>query len=200
MSEPQAAIAENARSTVRYWFRLLRRVVGTTFDVGLLVVGTALVSLAIVVLLDGFELVQVGLTSSTGEMLGSGLVIAVFGAFALGVAVEGPIKALRLYTGTDLQMTLLRVGSLLVVGALLWFGGNLIAPLIDELPATFGIGVEIMVVTGIAGLTFTLVVGVAALWAVRRIFAARPWLDLIELPVLYVVWVIGALLVFSMRV
>ncbi len=97
-------------------------------------------------------------------------------------------------------MTLLRVGSLLVVGALLWFGGNLIAPLIDELPATFGIGVEIMVVTGIAGLTFTLVVGVAALWAVRRIFAARPWLDLIELPVLYVVWVIGALLVFSMRV
>ena len=56
-------------------------------------------------------------------MLGSGLVIAVFGAFALGVAVEGPIRALRTRNGTEIEMLLIRVGSLLLVGGLLLFVG-----------------------------------------------------------------------------
>ncbi len=199
VNEPQAVAAEGTVSPARHWLRLLRRVVATTFDVGLLVVGTALVSLAIVVLLDGFEVVDVGLTTSTGEMLGSGLVIAVFGAFAMGVAVEGPIRKLRRYTGTELEMTFLRAASLLVVGGVLLFAGNALKRLVEELPHTFGIGAEILVVTGIAGLTFTFVVGVAAQWGLWRFFSQRPQLDLLELPVLYAIWLVGALLVFSIR-
>src|SRR3990172_9570581 len=109
-------IQEAAEPETRRLFRLFRRITGTTLDVGLLVVGTALVSLAIVVLLDGFDVLDVGLTRSTGEMLGSGLVIAVFGAFALGVAVEGPIRALRTRTGSEMEMLLIRAGSLVLVG------------------------------------------------------------------------------------
>jgi hypothetical protein len=197
VDEPQVMIQEPAEPEARRLFRLFRRITGTTFDIGLLVVGTALVSLAIVVLLDGFEVLDVGLTKSTGEMLGSGLVIAVFGAFALGVAVEGPIRALRTRTGTEIEMLLIRVGSLLLVGGILLFVGRFIEQYLEELPSTFAIANDVLVATGVAGLTATLLLGATGLWGLRRIYADRPWLDLIELPVLYAMWVIGTLIVFN---
>lgn len=198
MDDPQVMIEEPTEPEVRRLFRLFRRITGTTFDVGLLVVGTALVSLAIVVLLDGFEVLDVGLTKSTGEMLGSGLVIAVFGAFALGVAVEGPIRALRTRTGTEIEMLLIRVGSLLLVGGILLFVGRFLEQYIEDLPSTFAIANDVLVATGVAGLTATLLLGATTLWGLRRIYADRPWLDLIELPVLYSLWVIGTLIVFNL--
>ena len=197
MDDPQVVVEETAEPEARRLFRLFRRITGTTFDVGLLVLGTALVSLAIVVLLDGFEIFDIGLTKSTGEMLGSGLVIAVFGAFALGVAVEGPIRALRTRDGTEIEMLLIRVGSLLLVGGLLLFIGRFVDVLLDELPSTFGIANDLLVATGVAGLTATLLLGATVLWGFRRLYADRPWLDLIELPVLYSLWVIGTLIVFN---
>ncbi len=197
MDDPQVMIQEPAEPEARRLFRLFRRIAGTTFDVGLLVVGTALVSLAIVVLLDGFEVLDVGLTKSTGEMLGSGLVIAVFGAFALGVAVEGPIRALRTRTGTEIEILLIRAGSLLLVGGILLFIGRFIEPYLEELPSTFAIANDVLVATGVAGLTATLLLGATILWGLRRLYADRPWLDLIELPVLYSLWVIGTLIVFN---
>jgi hypothetical protein len=197
VNEPQVMIEEPAEPESRRLFRLFRRITGTTFDVGLLVLGTALVSLAIVVLLDGFEVLEVGLTKTTGEMLGSGLVIAVFGAFALGVAVEGPIRALRTRVGTEIEMLLIRSGSLLLVGGLLLFIGRFIEQYLEELPATFGIANDVLIATGVAGLTATLVLGALSLWGVRRIYADRPWLDLIELPLLYSLWVVGTVIVFN---
>ncbi len=197
MDDPQVTIQPTTEPEAKRLFRLFRRITGTTLDVGLLVVGTALVSLAIVVLLDGFEVLDVGLTRSTGEMLGSGLVIAVFGAFALGVAVEGPIRALRTRTGSEMEMLLIRAGSLLVVGGLLLFIGKFIEKYVEELPSTFGIANDVLVATGVAGITATLVLGATALWGLRRYYADRPWLDLIELPVLYTLWVIGTLIVFT---
>jgi hypothetical protein len=197
VDEPHVTIQESAEPEAKRLFRLFRRITGTTLDVGLLVVGTALVSLAIVVLLDGFEVLDVGLTRSTGEMLGSGLVIAVFGAFALGVAVEGPIRALRTRTGTEIEMLLIRAGSLLLVGGILLFVGRFIEKYVEDLPSTFGIANNVLVAVGVAGLTATLLLGAGALWGLRRIYADRPWLDLIELPVLYTLWVIGTLIVFT---
>lgn len=197
MDDPQVMIQEPAEPEARRLLRLFRRIAGTTFDVGLLVVGTALVSLAIVVLLDGFEVLDVGLTKSTGEMLGSGLVIAVFGAFALGVAVEGPIRALRTRAGTEIEILLIRAGSLLLVGGILLFIGRFIEPYLEELPSTFAIANDVLVATGVAGLTATLLLGATSLWGLRRLYADRPWLDLIELPVLYSLWVIGTLIVFN---
>lgn len=198
MDDPQVMIEEPTEPEARRLFRLFRRITGTTFDVGLLVVGTALVSLAIVVLLDGFEVLEVGLTKSTGEMLGSGLVIAVFGAFALGVAVEGPIRALRTRTGSEIEMLLIRVGSLLLVGGILLFVGRFLEQYLEDLPSTFAIANDVLVATGVAGLTATLLLGATTLWGLRRIYADRPWLDLIELPVLYSLWVIGTLIVFNL--
>ena len=65
---------------------------GTMLDVGLMVLGTILVGLAIALLLAGFGLVDVIPEDlSTVAMLGSSLVIAVVGMFCLGVASEGPV-------------------------------------------------------------------------------------------------------------
>lgn len=198
MDEPQVMIQDPTEPDAKRLFRLFRRITGTTLDVGLLVVGTALVSLAIVVLLDGFDVLDVGLTRSTGEMLGSGLVIAVFGAFALGVAVEGPIRALRTRTGTEVEMLLIRAGSILLVGGILLLVGRFIERYVEDLPSTFGIANDVLVAVGVAGLTATLLLGAGALWGLRRFYPDRPWLDLIELPVLYTLWVIGTLIVFSL--
>ena len=130
-------------------------------------------------------------------MLGSGLVIAVFGAFALGVAVEGPIRALRPRAGSELEVLLTRAASLLLVGGSLWFVGRFIERYIEELPSTFGIATDVLVATGVAGLTATLLLGAVSLWGLRRLYAGRPWLDQIELPLLYSLWVIGTLIVFN---
>lgn len=94
-------------------------------------------------------------------------------------------------------MLLIRAGSLLLVGGILLFIGRFIEKYIDELPSTFGIANDVLVATGVAGLTATLLLGATALWGLRRLYADKPWLDLIELPVLYSLWVIGTVIVFN---
>ena len=199
VTEPEATMQETTKTEVRRLFRLFSRMAGTTFDVGLLVVGSALVALAAVVLLDGFEFFDVGLTNSIGETLGSGLVIVVFGAFALGVAVEGPIRASAARAArSDVEVVVVRVLSLLMVGGVLLLIGRIASPFLDDLPHTLGLAVDVLIAAGAAGLTVTAILGAATLWGVRRLYADRPWLDQIELPVLYVLWVIGTVVVHAL--
>ena len=80
---------------------------------------------------------------------------------------------------------------------MLLFIGRFIEKYVEELPSTFGLANDVLVATGVAGITATLVLGATALWGLRRYYADRPWLDLIELPVLYTLWVIGTLIVFT---
>ena len=187
-------------SPTRRRLRLFWRVLGTTFDVGLMVVGSALIGLAAVVLLDGFDVIELGLTTSTGAMLGSSLVIAIFGAFAIGVAVEGPVRQLRELSTDEIELAAARGISLLVAGLVLLALGRIGLGYVGDLPHVFDQALHVVVAAGIAGITWTLVVGLVALWGVRRMFADRPWLDQIELPMLYVVWAIGVSVVFGMLI
>jgi hypothetical protein len=183
---------------LRRRLRLFWRVLGTTFDVGLMVLGSALVALAAVVLLDGFDVVNLGLTNSTGAMLGSGLVIAVFGAFAIGVAVEGPVRQLREFSTQEIELAIARGAALIVSGVVLLIVGRIGQGHVADLPGVFERSLQVVVATGIAGFTWTLIVGLVALWGLRRMYADRPWLDQIELPLLYFVWAIGTAVVFGM--
>ncbi|GBD85032.1 hypothetical protein BMS3Abin02_01431 [bacterium BMS3Abin02] len=187
-------------SPLKRRLRLFWRVLGTTFDVGLMVVGSALVAVAAVVLLDGFGVVELGLTTSTGAMLGSSLVIAVFGAFAIGVAVEGPVRQLREHSTHEIELAVARGVALLVTGIVLLAIGRIGLGYIGDLPRVFDQSLEVVVATGIAGFTWTIVVGLVALWSVRRVFADRPWLDQIELPLLYIVWAIGVAVVYGVLI
>ena len=167
---------------------------GTSFDVGLLVVGTGLVGLAIAVLLDGFDVVEIGLSDSTGSMLGSGLVIAVFGAFALGVAVEGPIgySSRRRGTFNDIEVAIAGVVGALVAGLVLVLIANYARGFIDELPMAFDFGVTVIHSAGRAGMTAGLFLGVPALWGVRELWGHNAWIEEIELPIFYVIWATAA--------
>jgi hypothetical protein len=185
-------------SPARRRLRLFLRVLGTTYDVGLMVTGSALVAFAVVILLDGFDVVNLGLTTSTGSMLGSSLVIAVFGAFGIGVAVEGPVRELRELSADEIELAVARAIALVISGLVLLIVGRVGLSYVADLPGVFETSLQVIVAAGIAGFTWTLIVGLVALWGVRRMFADRVWLDQIELPLLYLVWALGLAIVFGM--
>jgi len=189
-SQAQRSTASQARRLLGLGLHTL----GTSFDVGLLVVGTGLVGLAIAVLLDGFDVVEIGLSDSTGSMLGSGLVIAVFGAFALGVAVEGPIgySSRRRGTFNDIEVAIAGVAGALVAGLVLVLIANYARGFIDELPMAFDFGVTVIHSAGRAGMTAGLFLGVPALWGVRELWGHNAWIEEIELPIFYVIWATAA--------
>lgn len=168
--------------------------VGTSFDVGLLVVGTGLLGLAIAVLLDGFDVVEIGLTDSTGAMLGSGLVIAVFGAFALGVAVEGPIgySTRRRGSFSDIEVAIAGAIGALLAGLVLFVIANFARQFVDELPQPFDFGVTVIRSAGRAGMTAGLFLGVPALWGVRELWGHNAWIEEVELPIFYAIWATAA--------
>ena len=194
MTETNSQVQPSTTSQVRRLLGLGLHTLGTSFDVGLLVVGTGLVGLAIAVLLDGFEVVEIGLSDSTGSMLGSGLVIAVFGAFALGVAVEGPIgySSRRRGTFNDIEVAIAGVVGALVAGLVLVLIANYARGFIDELPLAFDFAVTVIHSAGRAGMTAGLFLGVPALWGVRELWGHNAWIEEVELPIFYVIWATAA--------
>ena len=194
MTETNSQAQPSTASQARRLLGLGLHTLGTSFDVGLLVVGTGLVGLAIAVLLDGFDVVEIGLSDSTGSMLGSGLVIAVFGAFALGVAVEGPIgySSRRRGTFNDIEVAIAGVAGALVAGLVLVLIANYARGFIDELPMAFDFGVTVIHSAGRAGMTAGLFLGVPALWGVRELWGHNAWIEEIELPIFYVIWATAA--------
>ncbi|MDH5372617.1 MAG: hypothetical protein OEX97_06705 [Acidimicrobiia bacterium] len=191
-ASPQTRVPET--SQMRRLLSLGVHTLGTSFDVGLLVVGTALVGLAIAVLLDGFGVVEIGLSESTGSMLGSGLVIAVFGAFALGVAVEGPIgySTRRRGTFSDIEVAIAGGVGALLAGLILFLVANYVRRFVEDLPVAFDFGVTIIRSAGRAGMTFGLFLGVPALWGVRELWGHNSWIEEIELPIFYAIWATAA--------
>ncbi len=158
-------------------------------DIGLLVAGSALMALAAAVLLDGFDVVPMNLTDSTGAMLGSALVIAVFGGFALGVAFEGPIGHGALASLSDaLQLTIARVVAAVLVGLGITVLGSFIAGYTDELPYPFELGAEVVRRSGRAGMIFAALVAVPLTFLLRWRFPDEKWMEEAELPIIYLVW------------
>lgn len=178
---------------VMAWVRLYARQLGVAADVYLAVVGASLVALAVVVLLDGFGFVSAGLTGTTGALLGSGLVLAVVGLFALGVASEGPITSPSI-DWPEVQLAIARAVGIIVVSVV----ALIVAPLLAE-PAAgvaypFELGVVVLEVVARAGLVFALPVGVGGAWVLR---ARRPDLGQWDRLVILAAWIVGAWLVLA---
>lgn len=194
MTDSNSAAQPTARSRTRRLLGLGVHTLGTSFDVGLLVVGTALIGLAAAVLLDGFEVIEIGLTDSTGAMLGSGLVIAVFGAFALGVAVEGPIgySTRRRGSFTDIEVAIAGAVSALIAGLVLFLIAGFVRRFVEDLPVPFDFGVTVIRSAGRAGMTAALFLGVPALWGVRELWGHNSWIEEVELPIFYAIWATAA--------
>ena len=184
--------------SIRYYFALVGSTFRTMLSMGMLVVGTGLMGLAIAVVLDGFGIVEIGLGLSIGEVLAAFIVIGVSGAFAFGVATEGRYGTAALMERyPSLEVVVGRIfGGVLVVLLLGWIAGQVESVVADQaLP--YRVGQEVIRAAGSSGLLVVLV-GVPAVWLLRQGIRRAGFEASVELPALYVLWAVSALIAFSM--
>lgn len=186
-------------TTLKRYAILAYGAVGTMLDVGLMVLGSVLVGLSIAVLLSGFDVVDVvNEELSTGAMLTTALVLGVVGLFCLGVASEGPLGRGRRLTGFALWEV--GIGRTLAVfglgfGAVLLYGA--IRGLINDLPGPFYQGTEVIRVVGVSGMTIMPLLGVPLSLLVRWSGTKVGWLASLDVPVMYVVWIVSTMWVLT---
>jgi hypothetical protein len=167
---------------------------GTMLAIGLMVVGSLLVGLAVSVLLAGFDLVDVIQDLSTGAMLGSALVLSVIGLFCLGLAAEGPLGRGRDLVGFKLwEIGLGRVIAVLVVGWVLIVAHGLIGDAVDGLPIPITTGADGIRAAGVAGLTVMPLLGVPLALVARWYPDGPEWLPSIDVPIMFVVWAVATM-------
>ena len=172
---------------------------GTMLDVGLMVLGSLLVGLAVSVMLAGFGLISVVSEElSTGAVLVSGLVLAVAGLFCLGLASEGPLGRGRRLVGYKLWE--LGIGRTLAVflvglGAVLLHG--LLEGLAEDLPSPLLAGLEGLRAVGVTGMIAMPLIGVPLSLLLRGVPVERQWVHEADIPAMFVVWVVAAMIVLS---
>ena len=194
----ESASRTDPRDMVKRYGILAYGALGTMFDVGLMVLGSLLVGLAIAVLLAGFDLVNVVQELSTGGMLASALVLAIVGLFCLGVASEGPLGRGRKLVGFQLwEVGIGRTVAVFLVGfgALLVYG--MISGFLGDVPEPLHKGADGLRAVAISGMVVMPLIGVPLSLLVRWAPNAPPWLDKAETPVLFVVWAIATMAIFA---
>jgi hypothetical protein len=187
-------VRAESRAQVKRYAILGYGALGTMLDIGLMVLGSLLVGLAVSVLLAGFDLVNVIQDLSTGAMLGSALVLAVIGLFCLGVAAEGPLGRGRDLVGFKLwEIGAGRIIAVLVVGWVFLFVHGLLGDSLDGLPLPITTGAAGIRAVGVAGLTVVPLVGVPLALVARWYPEGPEWLPSTDVPVMFVVWAIATM-------
>lgn len=190
------------RSSTNTWLAAVKRYAilaygsfGHMSDVGLMVLGSLLVGLSIAVLLEGFELIDViSGDMSTGATLISAIVLAVVGLFCLGVASEGPLGRGRRLVGFEFwEVGVGRIIAAFVAGLIGLVVYNLLKSLLEGVPVPVAQGVEGIRAVSVAGMTVVPLLGVPASVLARE--SPWSWTRYAEMPVLFVVWVIAAMIV-----
>jgi hypothetical protein len=172
---------------------------GTMADVGLMVLGSLLVGLSLAVLIGGFGLMEVTVQElSTGEMLISAIVLAVIGLFCLGVASEGPLGRGRRLVGFKLwEVGIGRTLAVFVAGFLSLLLYDLIGGLLEGVPSPLYKGVEGFRVVGVSGMTVMPLLGIPLSLAVRAAPNGYAWIRQADIPILFVVWTVAAMIILT---
>lgn len=173
---------------------------GTMADVGLMVLGSMLVGLALAVLIGGFGLVEVITTEelSTGEMLISAIVLAVVGLFCLGVASEGPLgRGRRLVGFTIWEVGIGRTLAVFVAGFISLLLYDFLGGLLLDVPAPLLEGIEGFRVVGVAGMTAMPLLGVPLSLVARSLPDEYGWVRQADLPLLFLVWAVTAMVILT---
>lgn len=195
----QAAAKSDAFGLIKRYAILAYGALGSMLDIGLMVLGSLLVGLAIAVLLAGFELVDViPEDMSSGAMLASALVLAVIGLFALGVAAEGPLGRGRRLSGFKIwEVGIGRTLAVFGVGFAAILGYGVITGLLDGLPEVLHQGTEGLRAVGVAGMTAMPIIGVPLSLLARWARTEWSWMPNVEIPVMFVTWAVAAMIILT---
>ena len=188
----------DSRAMARRYAILAYGSFGTMLDVGLMVLGSLLVGLAVSVVLAGFDLVNVIQDLSTGAMLASSLVLTVIGLFCIGVAAEGPLGRGRRLVGFQLwEIGVGRIVAVFVVGLLFLLIHGLVDGPVEGLPIPITTGVDGIRAVGVSGMTVMPLIGVPAALAARLYRDGPTWLQTADLPMMFVVWAVATMAMVS---
>lgn len=173
--------------------------IGTMADVGMMVLGSLLVGLAVAVLLAGFGLADVTSDNlSTGEMLISAIVLAVIGLFCLGVASEGPLGRGRRLVGFKVwEVGIGRTIAVFLAGLVAIVLYRFIGGLLESVPSPIWKGTEGFRAVGIAGMTVMPLLGVPLSLLVRSAPQQVAWLKQADIPVMFIVWAIASMFILT---
>lgn len=172
---------------VGYYLSLGAGTFRTMLDIGMLVLGTGWMMLAVMTFLETFEITDTRLEMSTAAGLGALLVALVCAGCAFGIASEGHYGAAdSIRPAPDGEVGIGRaVGavffSLIVLAAATW-----LAPLVETRPVPYRMAHEILSSTAQAGLLVMPILGVPLALLVRRSKAPR-----LERLVLFGVWALA---------
>ncbi len=157
--------------TLGWWqtVQMFGRQLGLAGDLYLSVVGAGLLSLSLVVFLDGFGIIQKELAEGTGTTLGVGLVLAVLGFFALGIASEGPLTGMA-YAYPELHLAASRAIGVAVVSVLGLVAASILEPAAARVAPPLELAVVVARGAAFGGLVFVLPVAIPAAWWLRREF------------------------------
>lgn len=183
----------------RYYVRLVAGTFRTMLDIGMLALGTGMVGLAIAVVLDALDLADIGMPLSTTSLLGSALVISVIGAFALGIASEGgygAAESVERFPG--LEVAIGRVLGGLVMGLLFLFVASRTEGFVQDFSLPLRAGHEMLRAVGSAGSLAVPFIAVPVAFLTRRAVEQTGVGVQLELPILYLVWTVATLLLYSM--
>jgi hypothetical protein len=184
----------DSRAMARRYAILAYGSFGTMLDVGLMVLGSLLVGLAVSVVLAGFDLVNVIQDLSTGAMLSSSIVLLVIGLFCIGVAAEGPLGRGRQLVGFKLwEIGIGRIIAVFVVGLVFILVHGLIDGAVAGLPIPITTGVDGIRAVGVSGMTVMPLIGVPVALAARWYQDGPSWLQSTDLPIMFVVWVVATM-------
>jgi hypothetical protein len=193
MTESSTALGR--REDWRYYVRLISNSFATMLDLGLYALGAALAGLGVALVLAALGLVDRETGLSTGSGLVSAMVLAVAGAFLMGIASEGPARRNNLaLVHNELERALSRAVSSVLVGIGLIFAAGVLAPLVDDFPAPMAKGVELVRRAGIAGLWPVPLIGVPLAWGLRHPALLGDAGVEVELPVMFTVWILAMLI------
>ncbi len=185
--------------SVRYYLRLAAGTFRTMLDIGMLALGTGMIGLAFAVVLDALDLATIGLPLSTTSLLGSALVIGVIGAFALGIASEGGYGAAEsVGRYPSLEIAIGRLLGSLVIGFLFLFVASRTESFAADFTLPLRAAHEMVRAAGSAGALITPFVGVPVTFLLRRALEGYGIAEQLELPLLYLVWTVAALLMYTM--
>lgn len=177
--------------SVGYYLSLTAGTLRTVVDIGMMVLGTGLLVLALATFAETFELAETRLEVSTGAGLGALLIQLVCAGCAFGVASEGGYgssdSVMRIPDG---EVGVGRALSAFIFGLALLVGATWLAPTVESLSVPLRMAHEILASVAQAGAFVVPFVGVPASMMVRRTQARR-----FERAALFAVWVLATVVI-----